>query len=262
LFSLASFKFFKQSSFLLLTLWQQYPTVFFMLNNRLLSRAARVLNRGGFTLVELLVVIGIIAILAGVALGPITNGIKKAKQSGGLQSAHALGLAMYSAANDDSQVYPDLSGGSAAPVAGALLAGGYVTDPSIFFLSGDTNSAAKYGGVVASAATSIQQSNISWDFISNAGVAPGVNTTSYPFLPLMWSTVATGTEPAFSTTATTITATPASVNPFQTAGVAVFYINNSAAFVSSTVAGSALTCTLVTSVNNPGSAAYSVNAGK
>src|ERR1700691_5774761 len=106
-----------------------------MLTNRLYSRT--VSNRGGFTLVELLVVIGIIAILAGVALGPITNGIKKAKQSAGLQSAHALGLAMYSAANDNNQLYPDKAGGSAtaADVAATLLSGGYVTDATIFGLS-------------------------------------------------------------------------------------------------------------------------------
>src|ERR1700689_3593792 len=78
-----------------------------MLNNRLLFRTARNSNRGGFTLVELLVVIGIIAILAGVALGPITNGIKKAKQSAGLQTAHAIGLSLYSFANDNQQLYPD-----------------------------------------------------------------------------------------------------------------------------------------------------------
>src|SRR5271156_5751672 len=104
----------------------------------LLLRTARNFSRGGFTLVELLVVIGIIAILAGVALGPITNGIKKAKESSGTQEAHALGLAMYSYANDNNQSYPDTAGGDAGTVAGALMAGGYITDPSIFHLSGDT----------------------------------------------------------------------------------------------------------------------------
>src|SRR5271168_335958 len=104
--------------------------------NRPLSAARQ---SGGFTLVELLVVIGIIAILAGVALGPITNGIKKAQQSTGVQEAHALGLAMYSYANDNQQLYPDKSGGGATAkdVAADLLAGGYVTDATIFGLSGD-----------------------------------------------------------------------------------------------------------------------------
>src|SRR5476651_1941329 len=112
---------------------------FVMLNcNRLNCRTARISSRGGFTLVELLVVIGIIAMLAGVALGPITNGIKKAKQSAGLQSAHAIGLAMYSFANDNQQLYPDITSGTAANIAQTLLGGGYVTDPGIFFLSGDT----------------------------------------------------------------------------------------------------------------------------
>src|ERR1700735_5544271 len=132
--------------------------------NRLPCRTASF--RGGFTLVELLVVIGIIAILAGVALGPITNGIKKAKESSGVQSAHALGLAMYSAANDNNQLYPDVSGGDASNIAKTLLGGGYVTDPGIFFISGDSNGAAKYS-LTTPAAANIAQSNVSWDFVSN-----------------------------------------------------------------------------------------------
>jgi len=231
-----------------------------MLKNRLglLFRAARNSSRDGFTLVELLVVIGIIAILAGVALGPITNGIKKAKQSAGLQEAHALGLAMYSAANDNQQLYPDKSGGTADDIAVALLAGGYVTDATIFSLSGDTastkvttanNTAANIGG---SGVTS-------WDFLSFGGA--GVSSTSFPFLPIMWSTLHGGTEFTISSTAATaMTGIPAAANPFQTAGVAVFYINNTAAFVPAT--GSTGTVTMVPAANNLGGApAYTVLKG-
>src|SRR5271156_2396898 len=102
---------------------------------RLARRIARDSLRGGFTLVELLVVIGIIAILAGVALGPITTGIAKAKQNAAVQQSHAIGIAMFAFANDNSQLYPDIStpnpnnGATGAPkVAYALMNGNYVSD--------------------------------------------------------------------------------------------------------------------------------------
>jgi prepilin-type N-terminal cleavage/methylation domain-containing protein len=125
---------------------------------RLLYRTARS-SRGGFTLVELLVVIGIIAILAGVALGPITNGIKKAKQSSGMQTTRTLAVAEFAFSNDNNGAYPDTanqSGGSgtaAAAVAQPLIAGGYTSDPSIYYISGGT--AVKYTG--STAATSIAE---------------------------------------------------------------------------------------------------------
>jgi prepilin-type N-terminal cleavage/methylation domain-containing protein len=228
-----------------------------MLTPRLyLRRAARSLKRGGFTLVELLVVIGIIAILAGVALGPITNGIKKAKQSAGVQSAHAIGLALYSCANDNSQLYPDLSNptgntgtGAAAP-ARALLAGGYVTDPSIFYISSDT-AAAKYTGVLASAASTIANTAISWDFIGNTS-GLGISSINYPYLPVLWSTVNGATVSNLASTGIiSVPISGANALPFQSAGLAVFYENNSAAFLTANNTG---TVTFVTSANNGGPA--------
>jgi len=228
-----------------------------------LCRTARSSSRGGFTLVELLVVIGIIAILAGVALGPITNGIQKAKQSAGLQQAHSVGLAMYSFANDNNQLYPDTgtpgipAGNSktgAAAAASALLAGGYVTDATIFGLSGDTS--ASYVKVTSSTngATTITAANVSWDFLGNTG--NGVSSTSYPFLPLLWSTITGGgAAPVFTAAAgTAITATPIAKNPFGTSGMAIFYINNSAAFVTASVGTSGLQVNMVTGANNLGGA--------
>jgi prepilin-type N-terminal cleavage/methylation domain-containing protein len=209
-------------------------------------------SRGGFTLVELLVVIGIIAILAGVALGPITNGIKKAQQSSGVQEAHAIGLAMYSCANDNQQLYPDTSnppgntGTAAAAPAHALLAGGYVTDPSIFYLSSDSLTA-KYTGTVASAASTISNTAISWDFVGNGGT--GVSSVNYPSMPILWSTVG-GASVTYGTATSPITVTPTLTTlPYQTTGMAVFFENNSAQFITANPNG---LITMVTGPNNSG----------
>jgi prepilin-type N-terminal cleavage/methylation domain-containing protein len=234
-----------------------------MLTNRLRLYIRTVSSRGGFTLVELLVVIGIIAILAGVALGPITNGIKKAKQSSGLQSSHALGLAMYSAANDNNQLYPDTSGGTAANIAQTLLGGGYVTDPTIFFLSGDTATGTGKFTATTNPATTIAQSNVSWDFLGNGG--SGVSSTQYSFLPILWSTLGT-TPPTIGGAAVSvaITATPTVTDPFGTDGIVIFYINNSAAFTTSSVASGAYQVTMVPASNMTSAApsGYDVLSGK
>ena len=223
-------------------------------------------NRGGFTLVELLVVIGIIAILAGVALGPITNGIKKAKQSSGVQQGHAIGLAMYSYANDNSQLYPDKSGGAAAgDIAAMLMGGGYVSDPTIFGLSGDQGTSYVKVSSTTNTAATIGSAQVSWDFMVNGGT--GVSTTSYTFLPLLWSTLkSAGTTPSFTslTAGNPVTAIPVPTNPFGTDGMAIFYINNSAAFVASAVTGTGGTPTvnMISAANNlGGSPGYSYASG-
>ena len=209
--------------------------------------------QSGFTLVELLVVIGIIAILAGVALGPITQGIQKAKQSSATQQAHALGLAMYSAANDNNQLFPDTTGASSDKIAAILLAGGYVTDPTIFYLSGDT-AASKLTSSNNTAANFNSGNGVTcWDFLGNGG--NGVSSTAYPFLPILWTTVNAGSQFTVTTSPNVaMTATAVAANPFGTSGVAVFYINNAAAFVTATNPAVAGQVTMVTGSNNLGSA--------
>src|ERR1700744_2026492 len=117
------------------------------------SSAAR--RAGGFTLVELLVVIGIIAILAGVALGPISSGLRQAKESAAMQTCRTLALAEFQYMTDN-QNYPD--GGSEASLCQALVGGNYVTDPSVFRIPGDNAVSAP------DTATSMTSANVSYGF--------------------------------------------------------------------------------------------------
>jgi prepilin-type N-terminal cleavage/methylation domain-containing protein len=206
-----------------------------MLNNRLLSHTAGRTSRGGFTLVELLVVIGIIAILAGVALGPITNGIKKAQQSAGLQNARTIGLSEFQYSNDNNSIYPD--GVDAGAVAQLLITGKYVTDPKLFVISGD-NRAAPY---VPGANVPLTASNVSYDFAGVNGTATGagqpsqvgVNSNAPDQLPIVWSggeSAAAAGLPGAQANAG-VSFKPTGGGPYGLAGIAVAYKSNSAAFL-------------------------------
>jgi prepilin-type N-terminal cleavage/methylation domain-containing protein len=196
-----------------------------MLNNRLLHRTARQSSRGGFTLVELLVVIAIIAILAGVALGPITAGIKKAQQSGGVQNARSLALAEFQYASDNSQLYP--FGADASNIADLLVAGGYISDPSSFIIPGSSET--KYTG--SATMPNYMKTNVSWDF-GEVTATQGLPPTAPDEAPLVLSSGGTGLS--FGTANMAVTATIATTTPYGTTGMAVCYKSNSAKFVLAT----------------------------
>jgi prepilin-type N-terminal cleavage/methylation domain-containing protein len=192
--------------------------------NRSLSAARQ---SGGFTLVELLVVIGIIAILAGVALGPITNGIKKAQESGAMQTTRTIALAAFQYANDNNGSYPD--GASADKICTALMTGNYVTDPNLFYLTADKDATAAKP-TTAAAFTLV---NCSYDFMSTGGT--GVGSSAPDSLPMVWSAGCTDTHKA---PAASETCSPLGV--FGTDGVAVCYHSNNAFFKTPNSTGAAL----------------------
>jgi len=211
-----------------------------MINNRLHFQTAGRTSRSGFTLVELLVVIGIIAILAGVALGPITHGLENAKESAGLQTARTIALADFQYANDNGYSYA--SGNTSEDVAVALILGQYVTDPSLFSSSRTTAFSGATSGLTLTNGTSggFPASAICWDFIVSgttptppATVPPGLTTSDPDGMPVVFSTGQTVTVP------TQGPGGPIALGngPFGQNGVAVCFKSNSAQFLKATVSG-------------------------
>lgn len=150
-----------------------------------------------------------LAILAGVALGPITNGIKHAKVNMSIQQAHQIGLAMYSYANDNNGTYPD--GKTSTEVFQKLLDGGYASDPSIFYVA--------MPGKTKPTSNHLTAENVCYD------VTSGVAADSSDEVPLVF---ATGYVVTYSANAMA-EPDPAAKSAFP--GMAVFYKNNMARFL-------------------------------
>jgi prepilin-type N-terminal cleavage/methylation domain-containing protein len=180
---------------------------------------------GGFTLVELLVVIGIIAILAGVALGPITGGIKKAHESGAMQTCRTIAVAEFQYANDNNGSYPD--GADAGAIASELVSGNYASDPKIFFIPGDQNYVPYTPGGTTAV---IAKSAVSYDFLGVSGTNPtaGLNSSTPDQAPVVWSDGDAGcTIPSAANVGSAFTPTN---GIFSKDGVAVAYHSNNSFF--------------------------------
>jgi len=197
-----------------------------MLNSSFRARSSRAAQAAGFTLVELLVVIGIIAILAGVALGPITKGITKARESAAMQTTGTIALAEFQYQNDNGQ-YPD--GTTAQIIATALINGGYISDPNTFYISADAS--AKKPAKLADFKNG--NNNCSFDFAgvdsvgANAG-PQGIPTSGSDLTPLVWTEGQTGLViPQAADTGESFI--PAG-GIFLADGIAVSYKSNNAVF--------------------------------
>jgi hypothetical protein len=114
-----------------------------------------------------------VLLLLGLAIGPITPGVRHPVSSWSVQIAHVIGLAMDSYSRDHNGAYP--GGKSSTEVFQRLIDGGYVEDPSIFF-----RSAYQADGKLAATLKKLKPENVCWD------VTIPVNSGSPDALPLIF----------------------------------------------------------------------------
>jgi hypothetical protein len=154
----------------------------------------------------------------GIALGPITVGIKKAKQAASVQQARAIALAMSIYATDHKGNYPD--GKTSTEVFQKLIDGKYVADPALFYVA--------MTGKTKPASSPITAENVSFD------VTSGVNNSSSDSVPVVFLTGYTVTyTPGAAAVRDASSATPFGGADPHTSGTTVAFKDNSARFLKS-----------------------------
>ena len=123
------------------------------------------LKANSFTLVELLVVISIIGLLAGLAVPAIQGGLDKAKQGVDVSNARQLGIIFFSEANDNNGMYrvnSDLTNTQAAgnflTIVQGMFSNGVLTSAKI--LSGQ-------GVIPATSTNGVTAANIAFGYVPN-----------------------------------------------------------------------------------------------
>lgn len=191
------------------------------------------INKRGFTLVELLVVITIIGILAGLAIPGVTGVLDKAKQIADVSNSKQVGLVLFMIANDENGVYPkgpiDANGNFPTTVSSAqsytlfnsLIQNDYLKDTKVLA----TNGCQKYAGSLG-ASVNLLAENVGWDYVT------GLTTSDSSRLPLLISYgVGTGLGDFLAANGANVAVTNVTTSAWKDKGMVVFSLGQSAEFI-------------------------------
>ena len=178
------------------------------------------LKANSFTLVELLVVISIIGLLAGLAVPAIQGGLDKAKQQVDVSNIRQCGIVAFSYANDNEGNYNGTN-------TNAVTSTAFFTNLVSLGVLNSTKILAGNGYTAALTTNNILSNNIAWGYNS------GLTASDDGNLPLFISKNVGKSLQTFSN----IIISAATVG-WKSKGIVVFRIGNNAEFIKTGTAGS------------------------